>query len=107
MQDVGIDNCFISEITLAELKYGAMFSQQPDKHLQEIDALLNYIQIVPITNAIDFFASEKARLRKLGTLIDDFDLIIGATAIVNEFILVTNNIRHFGRLENIALEDWS
>ncbi len=107
IQDVGIDNCFISEITLAELKYGAMFSQQPDKHLQEIDTLLNYIQIVTITNAIDFFANEKARLRKLGTLIDDFDLMIGATAIVNDFTLVTNNIKHFSRLENIALEDWS
>ena len=87
---VGIDNCYISEITLAELKYGAAFSQNPTKHNTQIEQFLQYISVIPITNAIDKFATEKARLRRAGQLIDDFDLLIGATAIVNELTLITN-----------------
>jgi tRNA(fMet)-specific endonuclease VapC len=107
MNAVGIENCFISEITLAELKYGALHSGQPEKHINEVEALLEDVSIIPISSAIDLFASEKARLRKAGTLIDDFDLLIGCTAIVNDLTLVTNNTKHFTRLQNIKLEDWT
>jgi len=39
--------------------------------------------------------------------VDDFDLLIGATAISNELILVTNNVDHLGRMEGIKIEDWT
>ena len=104
---IGIENCFISEITLAELKYGAFFSQQPEKHITEVEGLLKEIAVIPITSSIDLYAEEKARLRKAGTLIDDFDLLIGCTAIANGLTLVTNNTKHFNRLQNIKLEDWT
>ena len=107
MKAVGIENCFISEITLAELKYGALFSQQPEKNTREVEGLLEFIRIVPITPAIDFYALEKARLRREGMLIDDFDLLIGCTAIANGLTLVTNNTKHFNRLQGIKLEDWT
>lgn len=106
MDEIGIENCYISEITLAELKYGAAFSQNPQKHTKEVEELLEYISVIPIASAIDLFAVEKARLRRLGTLIDDFDLLIGCTAIENDMILVTNNTKHFQRIINIQLEDW-
>lgn len=102
----GIENCFISEITLAELKYGALCSQDPEKHLNKINRLLKDITVLPISTCLDVFVKEKARLRKAGTMIDDFDLLIGATAMAGEFILVTNNVKHFNRLENIRIEDW-
>jgi tRNA(fMet)-specific endonuclease VapC len=38
--------------------------------------------------------------------VDDFDLLIGSTAIANEMILVTNNEKHFSRLSNIQIENW-
>jgi len=104
---VGINHCFISEITLAELKYGAAFSQNPPKHIAQVKKLLQYVTVIPITAAIDLFATEKARLRNAGQLIDDFDLLIGATALAHQMTLVTNNWKHFKRLDNIALEDWS
>ncbi len=50
---------------------------------------------------------EKARLRKIGKPLDDFDLLIGATAIANGLIMVTNDINHFERLRGINLEDWT
>jgi len=107
MKEIGIKHCFISEITLAELKYGAAYSQNFQKHTNEIHELLKSIQIIPIISSLDSFAAEKARLRKLGTLIDDFDLLIGCTAIVNDMVLVTNNTKHFQRIDNIQLEDWT
>jgi len=106
MKEIGIKHCFISEITLAELKYGAAYSQNFQKHTDEIELLLKSIQVVPIISSLDIFAQEKARLRKAGTMIDNFDLLIGSTAIANGMVLVTNNTKHFERIENIQLEDW-
>ncbi len=107
LDEIGIEHCCISEITLAELKYGAAYSQKPVKHYKEIEQLLDFISVMPVTSAIDLFATEKARLRKLGTPIDDFDLLIGCTAIANDMVIVTNNTKHFQRLNNIQLEDWT
>ena len=50
---------------------------------------------------------EKARLSKMGIIIDDFDLLIGASALANELIMVTNNVGHLSRLKGIHLEDWT
>lgn len=102
----GMENCFISEITLAELKYGALYSSNPEKHLSEVATFLKSIAVLPISAAIDLFAQEKARLRKAGNLIDDFDLLIGCTAIAHGLTLVTNNTKHFRRLNDLLLEDW-
>lgn len=40
-------------------------------------------------------------------MIDDFDILIGATSIVNNMIMVTNNFAHLNKLENIIIEDWT
>jgi tRNA(fMet)-specific endonuclease VapC len=63
--------------------------------------------ILPIFNCLDLYAKEKARLRKTGRLIDDFDLLIGCSAIKNGLILVTNNETHFERIKNIRIENWT
>jgi tRNA(fMet)-specific endonuclease VapC len=65
------------------------------------------VQILPIFDAIDIYATEKTRLRKSGKSIDDFDLLIGSTAIANDLILVTNNLKHFENLTKIKLENWT
>jgi tRNA(fMet)-specific endonuclease VapC len=62
--------------------------------------------ILPIFNSLDLYAKQKARLRKIGNMIDDFDLLIGCSAIKNGLILVTNNENHFDRIENIKIENW-
>jgi tRNA(fMet)-specific endonuclease VapC len=103
---IGYDNCFISEITLAELKYGAELSEKADENLYSVNEFANKIGILPIFNSLDLYAKEKARLRKIGNMIDDFDLLIGCSAIKNGLILVTNNEKHFERIENIKMENW-
>ena len=107
LHEIGIENCFISEITLAELKFGAANSSHVDKNQKIISDFQSKMQIIPIFGALDFYAKEKARLRKLGTPIDDFDLLIGATAVTNELIIVTNNTKHFTRIDLIEIEDWT
>ena len=68
---------------------------------------LSGIQILPIFPALDIYASEKARLQKSGMVIDDFDLLIAATAVSFGLVMVTNNTNHFDRVKGIKLEDWT
>lgn len=101
------DNCFISEITLAELKFGVENSEKKDKNQIALNNFLEGVKIVPIFHSLDLYAKEKARLRKAGTPIDDFDLLIGVTSITHNLAMVTNNTDHFKQIKGIALEDWT
>ena len=105
IEQVGIENCFLSEITVAELKYGAENSSNPIKNRDTIDKFLNSFTILPIITSLDIYAREKTRLRKKGKQLDDFDLLIGATAVSNNLTLVTKNVSDFDRLDNIKIED--
>jgi len=65
------------------------------------------LTVIPIIKAIDIYAKEKVRFKKMGTpLHDEFDLIIGATAIANNLILVTDNTKHFKNFEGLKIENW-
>lgn len=103
---VGWDNCCISEITIAELKYGAEYSDSVKKHMALVLDFVEKIQVVPILRAIDVYAREKAKLKRSGTLVDDFDLLLGSTAITYKMIMVTDNLKHFERLSSIKIENW-
>jgi len=105
--NVGLENCSISEITLAELVYGAENSSNPEKHHELINSLIEDVSIIPIFDAIQTYGKQKSRLRKQGVLISDFDFLIGSTAIANDMVMVTQNTREFERLEGIKLEDWT
>ena len=107
IEETGFGNLFISEITVAELKFGVEKSDHPDKNRPVINKLIDKFKQLPIYSALDIYAKEKARLRKEGTIVDDLDLLIGATAIVNDMVLVTNNEKHFSRLQNIKIENWT
>ena len=107
IEAAGVSNCFLSEITIAELKYGAENSEFPEKNLNNIKILQQQFTVIPIFNSLDIYAKEKARLRKSGKILDDFDLLIGATAIYYELILVTRNISDFERLSEIKIENWA
>ncbi|MBC8486637.1 MAG: type II toxin-antitoxin system VapC family toxin [Bacteroidetes bacterium] len=107
IKQVGDENCYISEITLAELKFGVENSEHKKKNQLALNKFIANIKIVPIFNSFDLYAKEKSRLRKEGNIIDDFDLLIGVTSVSNEMILVTNNYKHLERIKNIKIEDWT
>lgn len=101
------ENCYISEMTLAELKFGIEKSEKPEKNKKALDNFLTGVQILPIFYSLDLYAKEKARLQKAGTPVDDFDLLIGVTSVIHKLIMVTNNSNHFKRISGIKLEDWT
>ena len=103
--NVNTENCFISEITLAELKFGVEKSEKLEK--KALDNFLTSVQILPIFHSLDLYAKEKARLQKAGTPVDDFDLLIGVTSTMHKLTMVTNNTNHFKRINAIKLEDWT
>jgi len=103
----GLENFHLSEITVAELKYGAAKSNRPDDNRLQVEAFIGEFGIIPIYESLDVFAFEKARLEKLGLRLDDFDLLIGATAIHYGLVLVTNNVKHFERMQRLTIENWT
>jgi len=103
---IGFENCAISEITLAELIYGAECSDNIEKNMRLVNDFIQRIRVLPVLNAIGIYAKEKALLRKTGNMIDDLDIFVGATAIVNNMILVTDNEKHLSRLSKIHIENW-
>jgi len=107
IETAGLGNCFISEITIAELKFGAQNSNNPIKNSKIVSEFQEMFDILPIFSSLDLYAKEKTRLRKLGKALDDFDLLIGTTAIANGLTLVTNNISDFERLNGVEIEDWT
>ena len=84
LQKVGALQCYVSEVTIAELKYGAYKSDRIK----------------------EFYAQEKNRLRSLGVSIEDFDLLIGSAACSGNLILVTDNVKHFANIKGLAIENW-
>ncbi len=107
IEKIDINNCFISEITVAELKFGAEKSERVSENKNKINLFIKKFTIIPIYTCLDIYAIEKARLSKNGIIVDDFDLLIGSTAIANEMTMITNNTKHLSKLKNIKLEDWT
>jgi tRNA(fMet)-specific endonuclease VapC len=107
IDEIGIENCLVSEITIAELKYGVEKSTHKDKNRKTIELFQSKFNILPIFPALDIYAKEKARLKTKGKILDDFDLLIGTTAIFNNLVLVTKNVSDFDRLNEIVIEDWT
>lgn len=110
IDEVGFENCFISELTIAELLFGVENSAESkrEQNRQNVNNLkLSFgIRIIPINSCFELYAKEKARLKREGTPIGEFDLIIGCTAITNGLIMSSRNVRHLGKINNIILENW-
>lgn len=103
--NVGIDNCCISEITVAELLYGAECSSNPESNRRLVNDFCNDMEIIPISGTLSLYANQKADLRKRGLPIDDFDLLIACGAMSHDLILVSDNTKHFDRLP-VTLQNW-
>ena len=106
--DIPIEDCYISEITAIEVKVGEILLKRKGyKFDVDSDAILSNFNILPISDCIDFFVKEKCRLQFAGTpMANNFDLLIGCTAVVNNLIMVTENIKDFKNIETIRIENW-
>ena len=106
LNEIGPENCFISDVTLAELVYGAFKSDNREENLEIIEEFRRKVQVVPFSETIFVYGLEKNRLRESGNLIEDFDLLIASSAITRGYTLVTDNLKHFQRFPNLDCENW-
>jgi len=105
---VGLENIAISFITLSELYYGAHKSQYIKENLAAISLLTGKVSVIDSNEQICArFGKLKVFLEKQGMIIDDADLFIAACALTTGATLVTNNTRHFKRIEGLQLQNWS
>ena len=97
----------IPAIVAAELVHGAEKSVNPAKSVEQVKKFLAPFEIIPF-DALAAYAYGKIRssLEKRGEVIGPNDLIIAATVLSQNGILVTNNTKEFARVENLALENW-
>ena len=102
----GIDNCYLSDITVAELYYGAENSDNPRRTMRETEEFVSLFRIVPFSKSLHSFGREKAYLTSIGRKIETFDMAIGAIAIQNKMVMVTDNVDHLGRIRGIEIENW-
>lgn len=105
---IGFSNCAISEITKAELLTGMHYAKMKNRLFQE-DRLRGFVEaitVIPISQGIEKYAEEKARLIHEGRPVGDFDLLKGCSAVACSMVMVTNNVSHFERIGSIVIENW-
>ncbi|MEZ5538254.1 MAG: type II toxin-antitoxin system VapC family toxin [Thiolinea sp.] len=102
------DQQYISTITISEIVYGAEKSDRPEYHLKNLETIF-----LPAVNIVSFDAKAayvcgriRAELEKKGMSLALADLEIASVAIANDFTLVTNNLRHFKRIDRLRCESW-
>jgi len=95
----------ISAVTVAEIYDGVFGAVNPEQDERQLRAFLSGRDVLPSdAEAARMFGRQRRRLRSLGLSIGDMDLLIGATAIHHDLTVLTNNVRHFERIEGIAIE---
>ncbi len=97
----------LCSVVKSELYYGAYKSKKRKENLSLIRKLSDkYRSLAFDDEASDHCGRIRAELAEKGTPIGPNDLLIAATAIKSNLILVTHNTREFNRIENLTIEDW-
>ena len=90
--------------SLAELYEGVLYSTTPRENEEALHDFLGSVEILYLEESIcRIFARERGRLRAAGRIIGDFDILIGSTAIYYGLTLLTNNRRHFDRIDGLTI----
>ncbi len=107
-QALDIGDVCISAITFAELQYGVEKSKYPERNRVALSGFLALIEILPFSEqASSEYGRIRANLERQGNIIGPHDLMIGAHALSEKLILVTNNTKEFKRISNLSLENWA
>lgn len=107
MRQMPPDSFGVSTVVQGELLYGAQRSSNPEEGRRCVESLLHPLTLVPFDArcAVEY-AKVRNGLRSRGCMIGPNDLLIAATALAHGAVLVTNNVREFGRVPGLAVESW-
>ena len=90
-----------------ELFYGVEKSERRDENREKVKSLLALIPVCHTDDeTMEKFGELKAVAESSGKRVDDADVLIAATALRHDAVLVTGNARHFSRFAGLEIEDW-
>lgn len=96
----------LSVITIYEIRRGVMLVGAAAQQ-SRFRNFCEMCQTIPLTDRVcDKAAEVYVSLSRSGQLIGDADILIAATALARGMILVTNNERHFNRIDGLQIENW-
>lgn len=107
LNEIDEERCYITDAVVAELLFGAYYSDRTEENLRQVEAFVAEMQVIPFDQTINVFAQERAKLWKAGKKIEDFDLLIGCAAKAMGLTIVTHNRKHFEHIEGLDIEDWA
>ncbi len=104
LNDLHEEGIGISIISMAELYQGVFYARDPQASESLLLESVSQYDVVQLDDDIvRTFARERGRLKEAGTPIGDMDLLIGCTALQRGLTLLSNNVRHFGRLQDLDI----
>ena len=92
----------ISVVTVGEIYQGVLNT----KELQRTKEVIKSFKVVYITKSISKGAVKLVENYHLTSGLYFLDAIIAATAIENNFTLLTSNLKHFRMIEGLKMEKW-
>ncbi|HJX51322.1 MAG TPA: type II toxin-antitoxin system VapC family toxin [Polyangia bacterium] len=105
MESVTPEDVAVSAMNEAELRYGALNSQHPDRRTKDVEAFLEPIMVLPFdAEAAKQHARLRMALRKMP--IGERDLVIASVASAHRLTVVTHNQREFSRIPGLETIDW-
>lgn len=97
----------ISSVTYAELVHGVEKSQAVAKNRLALILFLSNIEIMDFdTLAAELYGAIRADLEKAGKPIGPLDMMIAGHAMALNYIIVTNNVKEFQRVQGLEIENW-
>ena len=98
----------ISVVTLGELIFGAEHSQQIERNLADIEAMVARLEVLPFDDKAAYhFGQLRAELYRTGQPIGPYDMMIAGHARSSGLRLVTNNVKEFSRVRGLFIESWT
>jgi tRNA(fMet)-specific endonuclease VapC len=97
----------IPTVVLFELEVGIAKSTSPLKRKSQLKEITALVNVLPFGIAESRSAAQiRVKLEKQGLPIGPYDVLIAATALANNMILITHNLKEFGRIKGLITEDW-
>jgi tRNA(fMet)-specific endonuclease VapC len=101
------DDCAISSITVFELYSGALLSAHPHAEQLKVDRFVDPLTIITFDSAAGREAARlRADLKRIGSSIGPYDLLIAAEAIRSGLTLISSNLSEFRRIRSLQVETW-
>lgn len=108
LEELPTANIKIPSMVAAELLYGAEKSGKREYNIKIFKAFLSIYEIINFDDkAAEHYSVIRADVERKGQIIGSNDIVIAATVLANDGVLVTHNVDEFSRIRQLKTEDWT